>query len=571
MRTLVQQLLLAIVLLAPGAAQAQADESLPTVRLVPKPELLVVRVQPADGFHLAADLPLRANVTDGYFTFEVNDPAPPETGEARLRLPLVRERRITSWTVSVEGATCADDGTTCVPFHVEQELGRGQLRGVLVAEAGRLPRSHAPPPTKPTKPTRTVPEPADAPTVPRLVLYDFFATWCPPCDRLRDEFLEHPDWADVVETFDVRSLDADDPSSFSLKDQYRVGGYPTVLLTTATGEVLDRIVGFPGSEEMARRLAAARAATGTAEGCSGAVKTARRTTARDVDANAWPALSAACPDPQSFKDFAGLVFAFELAERAEDARALGLALAGAEQAPSEGVAARLGWAASQLLTEQGAAEEAEALEEGLARRIDSRWKAAGLSPEQRIDLADALYYRGQWDPDEKVRLHQAAAEQLARAITDREGVEPGPLPDTLLGLSAKLKHHEGLVHDLVYLLRSAGAHESVGRIYGGMIALFPEAFTWHYAQAGWLLQEGAVDKAEPSARRALEYSYGDMSLRAAKRLADILVAREKLDEAVAVIDAALEAPLPEQQHVRTWRYRTALTALRDTVRPPGPR
>ena len=87
----------------------------------------------------------------------------------------------------------------------------------------------------------------------RLVLIDFFATWCPPCDRLRDEFLEAPAWEDFLGDYTVRSVDADDPSSFALKDRYQVGGYPTLLVTTPGGEVLERIVGFPGAEAVAQR------------------------------------------------------------------------------------------------------------------------------------------------------------------------------------------------------------------------------------------------------------------------------------------------------------------------------
>ena len=62
-----------------------------------------------------------------------------------------------------------------------------------------------------------------------------------------------------------------------------------------------------------------------------------------------------------------------------------------------------------------------------------------------------------------------------------------------------------------------------------------------------------------------------MALRASQRLAEIQVAAERSDDALATIDAALSAPEPAQEHVRTWRYRKALVTLRDTIQPPGPR
>ncbi len=549
------------------AETAVAGEPMPTVRLVPRPELLVVKVTPAPGHHLAADLPLRARVDDGYFTFEVNDPAPPGSGEGRLRLPLVRESRITAWTVTVEGATCADDGTTCVPFHVVAALGRGELATALAPSPGRAPRPQTGSPARAPEPPRP---PVGVSEGAKPILYDFFATWCPPCDRLRDEFLEHPDWKEVLDRYEVRSIDADDPTSFALKDRYRVGGYPTVVLASPRGEVLARVVGFPGARELADRLDAALQPPPEA-GCAAAVRTARQQHARDDAEGAWETLDAGCADPKAFPDANSRIFAFELAEERKDSsRALAFALSAVNESPL-GVSARLVGRAGQLLDALERPDEAARLRAGLEARITAALGDEGRTPEDRIALADALYHQATWTPGSARALHLAAAEELATAILVRESRPPGPLPDAVLALSDRLKHHEGLVHDLIYLLRTAEAHDAVGRLYGAMLQLYPEAFTWHYAQAGWLLSRGAADKAEPAARAALLHSYGDMTLRAAKRLAEVLIARGRPGEALAEIDKALGAPPPAEEHVRTWRYRNDLTMLRDTLAPAKPR
>ena len=546
---------------------ALAGEPMPTVRLVPRPELLVVKVTPAPGHHLAADLPLRARIDDGYFTFEVNDPTPPGSGEGRLRLPLVREPRITAWAVTVEGATCADDGTTCVPFHVVTELERGELATTLTPSPGRAPRPGTSSSDRAPKPPRP---PAVAREGKRPILYDFFATWCPPCDRLRDEFLEHPDWREVLDRFEVRSIDADDPGSFAIKDQYRVGGYPTVILTNPEGGVLARVVGFPGARELADQLDAALQPTPEG-GCAAAVRTARQQHAQDDVDGAWETLDGGCADPTAFPDAAGRVFAFELADARKDASGtLAFALSAVEESPL-GVSARLVERAGQLLDALERPAEAARLRAGLDARIAAALGDEGRTPEGRIALADALFYQATWTPDSARALYLAAAEELAAAILAREDRPSGPLPDAVLELSKRLRHHEGLVHELIYLLRAAEAHDAVGRLYGAMLQLYPEAFTWHYAQAGWLLSRGAADKAEAAARAALEHSYGDMTLRAARRLAEVLITRERLDEALAVIDEALDAPPPAEKHVRTWRYRKDLTEIRDTLAPAEPR
>lgn len=579
---LASSLLCSLPLLCALALPASAAEpAMPTVRLKPRTELLVVEIHPAAGSHLAADLPLRARVEDGYFTFELNDPAPPKVGPGKLRVPLVRESRIATWTVQVEGATCADDGTTCVPFHVKAQLPKGSLRTALVAQPGRLPRAETadakPPPADAKPPSasadREAPRPAaKAPAKP--ILYDFFATWCPPCDRVRDEFLTHPDWQPFLAGYDVRKVDADDPRSFDLKDRYRVGGYPTLLLTTPRGEVLERIVGYPGAKEVARRLRTAtdKPTDPSTASCAEALPTIRAVAAQERHEEALSALVTACTVEELEPIPGGLLFAFDLAEaREDDARALIFALAAARTTSELGVMARLADRAVAILTAADRGAEGADILRTVSQRIEAANARADLTADERIDLADALYYRGRWEPAQTAAFHRLAAEHLARAITDRAGAEPGPVPDAVLAVGDGLKAQEGLVHDLVSLLKSAEAHPAVGRLYAAMIALYPTAFTWHYAQAGWLQEQGDLKRAELSAGKALTHAYGDMALRAAQRLAQIQIAAGRPDAALATIDAALSAPEPTQEHVRTWRYREALVTLRDSVAPPGPR
>jgi thiol-disulfide isomerase/thioredoxin/tetratricopeptide (TPR) repeat protein len=554
--------LLLLWLAAPGVVTAV---DLPTVSLRPRPELLVVTVRPAEGTHLAADLPLSGTVEDGYFTFAINHAAPPPSGPATLRLPLVREKRIEAWTVTVQGAACADDGSTCVPFSVQATLGRGQLAATLETRPGRL-RVPAPAPRPAAEPQRAAPVPGD------LILMDFFATWCPPCDRLRDEFLESPQWAPFLSNYAVVSLDADDPSSFAAKDRYVVGGYPTLLLTTADGEVLERIVGFPGAEEVARRIGAASAQhEDDGSSCAGALPAVRRSVARNEVQEGWALLEARCPDGALADVAGGLLLGFEVAEAVGASElARDYAVAGASAEDDLGRAAWLAFEGATLLDEGGRTDEAAALRAATERRIDEALARPEPGPDLAIALADALYHRGRWSED-SAAWHLRAARLLGRAITDRAGAPPGDLPEAVVALGETLREHEGLVHDTVSLLRFAGEHDAVARLYDAMLALYPEAFTWHYARAGWLAERELWAEAEPSARAALDHAYGDMSLRASQRLAEVLVALGRPDEALAVLDRALATPEPTHQNVRTWRYRKGLLGLRDQLAPDGPR
>lgn len=559
MRGSLLRLVLVLALVLSMAGAAVASPALPRVQLKPRPELLVVEVIPAEGSHLAADLPLRAEVDDGEFSFSISEPAPPSSGPGRVRLPLIREKRITGWTVQVEGATCADDGTTCAPFHAEATLPPGGLRVALPVRAGRLPR---PEPVAPPTP----PPPPAPPMADRLVLIDFFATWCPPCDRLRDEFLEAPAWEEFLDDYTVRSVDADDPSSFALKDRYQVGGYPTLLVTTPGGEVLERIVGFPGAEAVAERISRAAVTRPAVHDspCAASWPAVRLGVARGKEDAARDVLASQCPDRDAFLDEAAespwiIRLAWELALDAEDPAALALAAPLVESLP-------LGDAA-EIAEGSGAAGDASALRARVIQRIEEALPAALPDATARIDLANALYYAGTWDAERAAAWHPRALELMAEAIAIRHGKPlPTPLvPDGLLAMGPSLGEHEGLVHDVVYLLEALERHGDAARFYRAMQHLRPDDFTWFDGQAAHLQSQGILREAVILARAALDRSYGDTRLRAAHRLATILAAQGDPETARTVIDEALAAAPPDVEHVRTWRYRERLETLRASL------
>jgi len=88
-----------------------------------------------------------------------------------------------------------------------------------------------------------------------LVILDFSAVWCPPCNLLAAEVLHAPDSAELLDGFQLAVLDVDHPSSWTLKDRYDVGGYPTVVVVDPEGKELDRVVGYPGREDFLSFLA----------------------------------------------------------------------------------------------------------------------------------------------------------------------------------------------------------------------------------------------------------------------------------------------------------------------------
>ena len=106
------------------------------------------------------------------------------------------------------------------------------------------------------------------------------------------------------------------------------------------------------------------------------------------------------------------------------------------------------------------------------------------------------------------------------------------------------------------LLRRADQHAAALAAIDEAIAAFPEEFTYHHSKAGLLLEMGQHSEALAAARTAHKHAYGDMTLRAVVREAEILVAMDQTPDAVSVLRQILETAErpPEGTDVRTWRY-----------------
>lgn len=77
----------------------------------------------------------------------------------------------------------------------------------------------------------------------KVVVVDFYTTWCPPCKALDARTWPDPAVRKWIDEKAV-AIKVDAEKETALAARYRIGAYPTILIAKADGAEIDRIVGF---------------------------------------------------------------------------------------------------------------------------------------------------------------------------------------------------------------------------------------------------------------------------------------------------------------------------------------
>ncbi len=480
-----------------------------------------------DGEHIAEGSEVNLQVVvGGEQEWDLTGPAEAlTTGWPNLPLYDLPTTMVGTMSVSL----CTDDGSRCRPVYLAVDLTLTKRKGTL-----RWTPAEAEPPAPTHAPALGFDEAlALAAEDGRPLLLDFSAQWCPPCQTLAAEVLHAPGHVPTLEGLHLVVLDADDPSSWPIKDRYAVGGYPTVIAVDPEGYELARLLGYPGEQAFLGWLAEAT----SHEDTLGARLRALRAADLELGEAAQLALDLVRADRPAQ--------AWEALERSDDSEPALRAILALESHPDA-----LRWLVEHRMDDVRSwiwdGLDGLKADPALATELRPALEAAipTSDPEQGAEISALLAELA--PEDEAQRFYLQAAELLGQAEHD----DPA--------------HNRGLWSERAWLLEEAGDYDAALAVLDTAIHHYPDEFGYHDGKARVLHNLGRLDQAEVEARLALEHAYGDQRLRAVTRLAGILLEEGRPDLGLAAIDAVLaDFPMPEDGlEVRTHRYLGQVEAMR---------
>lgn len=470
-----------------------------------------------------------------------------------------------------------DDKKSFCEKHVVSGLFHSIPKGMI-----NQPSLHQPSPTDAKKAFRQIPGPAK-PLPPnefefiindpdlaftraakenKPLFIDFFGIWCPPCNLLDQEVFNSAAFHQAASSFILLKLDADLDLSWKYKSKYKITGYPTLLLTNAQGDEIQRLVGYRPKKAVIQALHEAWSQRNNPP-------QQLKLKAESGDRGANLRLGQILLDQQ---DFEGAIQCFNRAGAQIKSLEAKIKLLEKKESKSELIPTL---------------EQIIALAPESPESLEYRQKLASLYEESKNTVAqtallkeilsrgEALYQTLPPDSSEPSRtdvLEIMALSQESLGALSPESYSSLAAQTLWRRAANEIKKSLRSTADRAnqleysYALWKAGDFSTAESIYRLMQKHFPKEFTFYYAHASMAFSQKDYTKTLQLVDTALKYSYGDNRLRCAILKVKTLKSIGKKDQVNPFIqDILAPVKIPEDSSLRTRKYLDTLDKMREST------
>jgi tetratricopeptide (TPR) repeat protein/thioredoxin-related protein len=379
------------------------------------------------------------------------------------------------------------------------------------------------------------------------LLIVFAAQWCPSCNMLDENVFQNKEFQKETKDIVKLILDVDSDISWDLKEKYKVGGYPTTVLTTSTLNEIGRFVGYRTPKaaiqwiknQVAQKdnpieFIASKIQNGAALD-KDKLRFAQWQLDRDEPENAKiTLLNQSSPEAKRLS----LIADFKIYEKdKKDKEAAKVLVQLLDQYPKD------------VLVSEWAVNLSEKDPEVLKKRMDkvkdnvTTWVNGTEVDMSEFLRAELLYNLG----EAYENLGDASSAKQAYSNCADEYKKTSDL--------STLKTPRGAQMERGFCLAKAGLNQEALNVFESLVKVYKTEFAFNYYYARTLFETGNVEKAYPFAKAAYDGSYGDNMLRAAALKAQIEIEQKNLTLAETTVTKTLDKVyLPTTTQIRSHRY-----------------
>lgn len=374
----------------------------------------------------------------------------------------------------------------------------------------------------------------------KLLLIDFTATWCPPCNLMEEQVFETAPFDAATGPLVKVQMDGDEEVSFAWKSHFKVQGYPTLILADSKLREIGRLVGYRPLSRVVKWVESQRAlAKMPIDSSNDSKRKGLWHFERGEYAQAIEKLKG-ISDSEARKTFllarVRLLSAESSKEKGKEAKKTETIEAFQSllsQFPQDVEWA--GWVSE--LSELDPAR-AKAL---VPRAVESleRWRKEPALSDFDYTAGDLFQLEADlWNQSGDLEKGKKAFSKAAEYYEK-------------LARESKLKLARGANLSRAYCLYKAGALTQAKELYSHLASAYADEFTFNYNFARLLLELKELSQAIEFSRKATKYSYGDNWFRAVGLQARIEMALGEAQKARSTLETALsQAVLPQDSGIR---------------------